>query len=288
MKRKIAMVGTAASGIAAPYADPSWEIWGVSQRAEYVTRATRWFELHRLDGEPQDWANLWRKSLSGFIGDTELIMMYPEPGLAKNLTVYPHEQIVARFGTFFMTSTFAWMMALALNELRPIGGQPVDGEIAIYGVDMEYGTEYRQQRSGFRHFIQLAAHMGVPVTRLADGGLAYEPVPYPMWQDDPLLSKLTLRSKIVKERLASFNESLAVTQEMMAQARAKLDLLEELKRCVVADADSDFSCFIKNKEEQLERDLQAFTKTSATISKDIVKLEGNDDEQQWMIDYLQP
>ena len=86
-------------------------------------------------------------------------------------------------------------MALAIAELRPKDGPPVEGEIGIWGVEMEHGTEYREQRVGFRHFIDLAKEIGIPVTRLVSGGLAYEPVPSPFWQDDPLLSKLAKRTQ---------------------------------------------------------------------------------------------
>lgn len=281
--RKIAMVGTASSGANAPYDDASWEIWGVSSPGPYVTRATRWFELHRLDGEPQDWANLWRKVIKDFIKDTELLMLYPEPGLAKNLTTYPHDRIVNRFGTFFMTSTFSWMMALAIDELCPVGKARVPGEVVgeilVLGVDMEYGTEYRQQRSGLRHFIELAKHYGIIVHRIVDGGLAYEPVPYPLWQDDPLLAKLNLRSREVKRRLKDYIQTLDLTQRMIAQSKAVLDTLEEIKT-------KSFDLGDRIKVE--ERKLNDLLKTSHNISKDVVKLEGADEEQQWLMDYLQP
>lgn len=278
--RRIAMVGTTSSGASAPFNDASWEIWGVSQRANYVTRATRWFELHRLDGEPQEWANQWRTAVKAFIGDAELIMMYPEHGLAKTVIVYPHKAVVDRFGTYFMTSTFSWMMALAIDELRPLHALPVDGEIAIYGVDMEYGTEYRQQRSGFQHFIHLAKALGIPVTRLADSGLAYDPVPYPMWQDDPLLAKLSLRSAGVKNKLRELDLGRHATQTMIAQQAAIIDVIEKSKEKLGFDWDK--------KLEESKKLLIALTNTSAETSRQIVNLEGQDAEQQWLSDYLQP
>lgn len=274
------MVGTTSSGSLAPFDDLAWEIWGVSQRAKYVTRATRWFELHRLDGEPPGWAAAWRAAVKGFIGDVELIMMYPEPELAKTVTSYPHKAIVERFGTYFMTSTFSWMMAKAIDELRPIGQPEIEGEIAIYGVDMEYGTEYRQQRSGFQHFIHLAKALGITVTRLADSGLAYDPVPYPMWQDDPLLSKLTLRNDGVKKKLRELDSGRHATQTMMAQCAAVIDIIEKSKAQPGFDWDK--------KLEENQKRLIALTNTSSETSRQIVNLEGQDSEQQWLSDYLQP
>src|SRR3990167_8308310 len=161
--RKIALVGTASSGAGAPYDDLSFEIWGVSARAAYVTRANRWFELHRLDGEPPEWAASWRKTIADFTHDIgEVLMFWPEYKLAQKVTAYPYQQIADRFGTYFMTSSFSWMMALAIDEMRPLDkdGYPVafhnGDEISIFGVDMEHGTEYQKQRTGFRHFIDIA------------------------------------------------------------------------------------------------------------------------------------
>ena len=153
LPRKIALVGTSPTGESAPYHDDTWEIWGVSQRAKYVTRANRWFEIHRLDGEPRHFQEEWRASMRAFLNNKTtkpipLYMMYPETGLTGNVIQYPVDAMIARFGAYFMTSSFAWMMAMAIDELRPLNGRKVNGEIGIYGVEMEYGTEYRKQRVG--------------------------------------------------------------------------------------------------------------------------------------------
>ena len=271
--RKIAMVGTASSGSGAPYKDESWEVWGVSCRAGYVTRATRWFELHRLDGEPEAWADSWRDTIKTFSHDVDLYMLYPEKGLGPNVLPYPYEKIVARFGTYFMTSTFAWMMALAIDEMAPVGEIAKDCEIGIWGVEMEYGTEYRQQRAGLRHFIDLAGMLGITVTRLAAGGLVYEPVPYPLWQDDPLLCKLEQRSTITRLRLEKYDKSLKATRTMIAQNRAVLEALQGVKGKV-------------KEVERLEKETASLMEASAQLSRDITEAQGADEEQRWLGDYL--
>lgn len=278
MSRKIALVGTASSGASAPYNDPSWEIWGVSARADYVTRANRWFELHRLDGEPEDWANVWRATMRVFTHDVDLLyMFYPEKDLAPKVISYPYEKIVDRFGTYFMTSTFSWMMALAIDEMCPKGKPPKPGTIGIWGVDMEYGTEYRQQRVGLRHFVDLARVLGIDIVRLADGGLAYEPIPYPFWQDDPLLSKLGLRQKNTHEKMENCHDTLGLTRSLIASNRT---LQEELKKI-------DKTYDIPERLKSLEKEEKNLLDTSATISKDIVGLEGANSVERWITDYLQ-
>lgn len=275
MPRKIAIVGTAGSGKEAPYNDSSYELWGVSARADYFVRADRWYELHRLDGEPPEWAAAWRKTLSGFIGDTPLYMFYPEPDLAKEVITYPHDEIVARFGTYFMTSTFSWMIAHAIHEMRPTRTTEGEGdEIFICGVDMEAGTEYSQQRQGFRHFIHLASSLGIIVTRLGEGGQTYEPIPYPMWQDDPLICKLEWRKKQTSDRLAVLDKAIRANRETTSHARGEFSVWQEVKN--------------EEKCAEIEKLLVDLNQSSAALSIEITQLEGRLDEIKWSLAYLQP
>jgi hypothetical protein len=277
--RKIALIGTAGSAPEAPYHDPSWEIWGVSARGEYVTRADRWFELHRLDGEPPDWAANWRKTIKTFTHDLDLYMFYPEPDLGPNIKNYPHDHIVSRFGTYFMTSSFAWMMAMAIDELRPQKGKPVDGEIGVWGVDMEYGTEYTEQRSGFRHFFELAKILGIKVSRLASSGLAYEPVPYPLWQDDPLLNKLKLRQSDSRHNIDSLNDSLRRTHSLISNIQGALNEINKA---------SQKGYSRKKSKEGLQKQLDGLMDTSGSLSKELVHWQATSEEQSWLRDYLIP
>lgn len=284
LTRKIALVGTSPTGENAPYDDQSWEIWGVSQRAEYVTRATRWFELHRIDGEPRHFQDEWRASMRAFLNNKTaypipLYMMYPETGITENIIQYPVDAMIARFGTYFMTSSFAWMMAMAIDELRPLSGNKNCGEIAIYGVEMEYGTEYRQQRVGFRHFIDLARVLDIPITRLAEGGLAYEPIPYPMWQDDPLLCKSMARHEDAVNQLKDLDDTIYHTRQGISATEGALNELG-------LQAESDY-----DKEQRtvvLEKQLSALLDSSAQTSKGIVQWQAIKGEHDWLQDYLAP
>lgn len=276
--RKVALVGTTSTGADAPYDDETFEIWGVSARADYVTRANRWFELHRLAGEPKEWADGWRKTVKTFSHDVELLMFYPEMDLGPVVALYPAERITRRFGTYFMTSTFAWMMALAIDEMCPADGKWEPGEIAVYGVEMEYDTEYRQQRTGFRHFIDLARVMGITITLHVASGLAFEPVPYPMWQDDPLINKLELRNKNSREKLAKLDASIRNTRTLIAQNNFAIQVLKELPA-------SDSSAA---RIAELEDEVPALMEVSSGISKEILQNQGMAEEQGWLMDYLAP
>jgi post-segregation antitoxin (ccd killing protein) len=143
---------------------------------------------------------------------------------------------------------------------------------------MEYATEYREQRTGFRHFIDLARVMGIEVTRLANSGLSFEPVPYPFIQDDPLLNKLSLRQRQTKMQLNNWNESLRLTRTMIAQNEAVISILKEQEK----------TDKVTKKIESLEKEKAELLKTSANLSKDITIAEGAHQEQSWLKDYLHP
>lgn len=278
--RKIAMIGTSLSRVAAPYADPSWEIWGVSARGDTVTRANRWFEMHSFRAEAEDWTNRWCKELRETVTrDCDLYMLFPRSDCGPRVKQYPDKRITDRFGSYFKTSTFAWMMALAIDEMAPAGQMALAGStIAIFGVEMEYGTEYREQRAGFRHYIALAQQLGIKVLRLAQGGLIYEPVPYPLWQDDPLLCKIHLRMQQNKRALEKADNHRLRTQTMIAQVRAVREEVEKFKDGYDVAA----------KLEKLKSEEQSLLEISANLSRDIVHLQGAHEEQAWTKDYLTP
>lgn len=282
MSRRIALVGTAQSSAHAPFRDESWEIWGVGYRGDHVTRATRWYELHRLEGgaDGPEWPDLVR----AWAKDCELWMMWPQP-LGETVHQYPHERMAARFGTFFMTSSFAWMMAQAIDELRPVGGEPVPGEIGLWGVDMEYGTEYREQRAGLRHFISLAKALGIPVRMVLSSGLAYEPVPYPFRDDDPLLAKLRYRK-------ATLAKEKQVRQTALDGATGRLDRIaaakDELRRGIQSAPEKAVKDWAAERIASLDREADSYAKAIPKLQFDANWCAGALDELDWFQDYLQP
>lgn len=297
MARKIALLGTAPSGEHAPFRDLSWEIWGVSARCHYVTRADRWFEIHRLAGEPPEWAENWRKDIKRWL-DTDqipLYMIWPED-LGPTVKQYPVQDIVGRFGSFFMTSTFAWMAAMAISELCPIvDGRPTiaepGSEIGVWGVDMEYGTEYRDQRAGIRHFLELCKQLGIQTRKLVTGGLTYEPIPYPMWQDDPLLNKLKHRYENASGEASRATENL---HEIRADYNKALGAIAEIKLMtetpkLPADEDGDAKPYnFVERLEHLESLLKAKAELGDKFQTNKTACQAIMGEQEWLMDYLKP
>lgn len=207
MARKVCIIGTTPSAAEAPYDDESWEIWGVSTREEWVTRATRWFELHSFETEDDEWVADWKKKLERWTKDCELY----------DLSLYPIEEVKQWFGTYFLTSTVAWMIALAIYENEDVKDVERISDLMLWGVDLEHGDEYRDQRAGVKHFIELAKFAGIAMHIDGINGIAFDPVPYPMWQDDPQIKKIDWRETLQKADLKKLQADLfKVEQEIFA------------------------------------------------------------------------
>lgn len=148
---KIALLGAHPSTLAnAPYKDRTWEIWCCSSRnMGAVPRHDLWFELH----EP-----LGHEKYVSWLAKLPRVMVRTEVGRVAlpHAHVYPEEDMRARFGPYFFTSSIAYMLALALSR------EP--DEIGLWGVEMAKKHEYEYQRPGCHYFIQKARDAGIRVS----------------------------------------------------------------------------------------------------------------------------
>lgn len=233
-RRKVAIVGTAPNSIAAPFDDPSWEIWGVGFRGAHVTRATRWYEIHNLalEKDGKDWPPLFDK----WAADCDVWMFFPDqlPNVKEKCRQYPVKFILDRHSPRFLSSSFAWMFAHALHA-HELGEDKVD-EIGVWGVDMEGGTEYEEQRAGCFHFIEIAKMLGVNVRLVTSGGLAYVPPPYPFSKDDPVAEKLKLKREALEAEKAKYDQMGADARQRMAYLQGQIEFIGTLRDKFV-DAD---------------------------------------------------
>ncbi len=274
-QRKIALVGTADSGKVIDYESEGWECWGVGGIPGWIAIADRWYEVHRLAGESEEFRDFRMALYKEFKG--ALYMHYPDPSI-DNVVNYPVEHITERFGTYFMTSSFSWMMAHAIDELCPEDGKSTPGEIGIFGVDMEHGAEYLKQRSGLRHFIELAKVLGIMVTRLTSAGISYEPIPYPMWQDDPLINKIDKRQLQARENMRRLDKLIPTLESSRLQ---NLMVISALKHFCLKTKDDP-----TEEIARLEKENDEFSSALKPMREDLIHWDSVEDEQQWLRDYI--
>lgn len=202
-----------------------FEIWGCSPAAWSVSpRATRWFEVHRWEPGREWFSTEYCDFLRRFKGSVYTGARIPE---ITNHVVYPIDEMEAKFSSYFMTSSLALMMAIAIDTIdkvraerakwRDVGteynaagherltalGVPIaelekddsDDVIGMWGVDMAATEEYGYQRPGCQFFILEALRRGIGFYLPPESDLM-RPMPvYGISEWDHNYIKLTTRAR---------------------------------------------------------------------------------------------
>lgn len=169
---KIALIGSAPGSVRlAPYADPTWQIWGCSPGVYGVApRVDLWFELHRFEpGQP--W---FSPEYCQWMAKAKFPVMMAEVRAEIPTSVRtPQEHLIAKYDPeqWFWTSTLSWMMAVALETIvTKYGGEDAlrklpqgTAKIGFWGVDMAASEEYEAQRAGIHFFAKIAKSLGIEV-----------------------------------------------------------------------------------------------------------------------------
>jgi len=190
---KIALVGTAPSSrMLAPYADPSWTIWGCSPgNMGVLPRVDAWFEIHgnllwpehKHYGEPYiNW--LRQQTFPIYMQNQELV---------PNAVPLPYREIVKEFGPYFFTSSFAWMMAFAMMK----GAK----EVALYGIDMASRDEYILQRPGAYYFFEEGKKRGIKMQAPYESDIMQPPGLYGFSEVTQYGRKLLARKSELDQRV---------------------------------------------------------------------------------------
>lgn len=228
--KKIAILGTATTTLeCAPVNDPSWEIWACSPwmqgklhpRSETTGGFDRFFEVHPLSQfapcEVTDFIPWMAKC-------GKPVHVFHDLGL-PNQVFCEKEKIEAQHGSAFLTSTIAWMLAIAIEE-RP-------AQIGIWGVDMADGTEYAYQKQGCLHFIALARLLGIDIVLPSESELRHVPAAYPDRYATDIAIRLTKKIEKTRAELAEIERNLKVFEEARNMKRGELDAFKSMYRTMV-------------------------------------------------------
>ena len=210
---KVALIGTAPSSrMLAPYNDPTWKIWACSPGNQgTIPRADVWFELHGnlLWPENESYGApyiAWLKTLT-------IPVYMQDQRYVPNAITYPKDEMIKEFGKDFFTSSFAWMMALAIKQMLP------GDEMALYGIDMASRDEYILQRPGFYFFRHIAQSRGIKVSAPHESDIMQSPGLYGYSEVTPFGRKVLAREKEIKDRVAGMKQQ----QEQLKHSIAYLD-----------------------------------------------------------------
>lgn len=209
-----------------PHMEETWEIWGCSPGAfGVVRRATRWFEVHRWEPGKPWFSPEYCQFLCDFKGPVYTGRPIPE---IKNHVVYPIERVEEEFSSYFLTSSLALMMALAILEIEDYRKAHPEHDhdedvIGFWGVDMAATEEYGYQRAGCQHFILEALRRGIGVYVPPESDLL-RPMPvYGLSEWDHNYIKLTARARELNDRLARHHQEAEAAQAQMRFITGAID-----------------------------------------------------------------
>ena len=210
---KVAICGSSElSAHTTPVDDPEWEIWGCSPASRIrLKKAHRWFELHLWD----DWLRRQKdyvEFLRNFPGPVYTAGEIPE---IPNAVRYPIAEVEREFSSYFLTSSCALMMALAIAEKPEV--------IGLFGMDMAEKTEYREQRPGAHFFILEALRRGIGIYVPMESVLL-RPAPvygFCEWTQEYIQSRLrsAQMSELLKKERQSLQDAQIRAQRYEAMAR---------------------------------------------------------------------
>ena len=205
---KIIILGTAPSSFnLAPYGG-DWEIWACSPGTYGAPKIDKFFELHRWEPGQEWFSEGYCDFLRNFPGEVIMSKEVPE---IQGCTIIPHQELVAKYGPYFFTSSIAWMMAMAI-EMKP-------EKIALFGVDMAATTEYHDQRMGCQYFAMIAKAQGIEVGVPPESDL-FRPAPlYGVCESSHCWIKQTSRARELASRL----------REAEAEVKKKSDEIHFIK-----------------------------------------------------------
>lgn len=195
---KIALVGSApSSNLLAPFHDPAWQIWACSpDNIRILPRVDLWFELHGDLG----WVKYqhWAVPYLAWMNEQTCPVFAQDQTFIPRAMTFPKAEMIARYGVYFFTSTFSWMIAYAISQGAT--------EIGLFGIDMATDSEYGKQRPGFQHFLNLAAGMGIKISAPNESDILQPPPLYGYDITTPFGRKLHVRKDEIAARIEAMEK----------------------------------------------------------------------------------
>lgn len=236
--RKIVLLGTAPSSMAlAPFGNPEWEVWACSPGTYSLVvnngvKFDRFFELHRWEPHQEWFSEGYRKFLMEFPNPVIMSDVVPE---IPSCTLLPWQELVAKYGPYFFTSSLAWMMAMAIEEGATT--------IALYGVDMAASSEYENQRLGCQYFATIARARGIEVGVPPESDL-FRPAPlYGVCENSHAWIKQRARHIELNTRVKQIEADLQKNQGELSFLRGAMDDLDWQLHSWFGAADTQHKAF---------------------------------------------
>lgn len=212
--RRIAILGFAESVNAAPFSDPTWEMWGMNGLWRILPkvpeeRFAAWFEVHswpyileherisNIGTQQSDWLKL----------EHPFPVFMQEPRLdCPSAAPFDVDALIARLGRDYFTSSVAFELGFALC-------QDDVSEIGLWGIDLIHGTEWGDQRPCAEYWLGRAEERGIKITRHENSALLKQQFRYAYDQAPPLVAEMRdfiqRQAVVTQKKLGELSEANA-------------------------------------------------------------------------------
>lgn len=220
---RIALVGTAPSSRnLAPFNNASWQIWGVGpgnlQPESTLPRCDVFFEIH-------PYADIAREaSYAPYIENLKKVpkvyMQKAEPDIPGSVA-YPLDAMIEKYGPYFFTSSFSYMIAEAIDVLAKSGDE--EKILGFWGIDCSATEEYGLQRPGAHFFYMKACEAGIKIICPPESDLLHPPALYGFVENDPWFRKNMARMREYSHAHGCAMTDLRIAQEKVMRLQGTID-----------------------------------------------------------------
>lgn len=190
-----------------------------------MPRCDVFFEMHPFDGPDGIMAcPTWMPYLSELRKIPKVYGIKPEPEVLPQLVEYPIEEMDQKYGPYFWTSSFSYMIPLAIKEL--LASPDEEKVMGFWGVDCSATEEYGQQRPGAHFFFMKACEAGIKVICPPESDLLMPPARYGYCQADPWHRKQMARKR---EYEALYHQKMAVVRGESETATRLMGALDDIQ-----------------------------------------------------------
>jgi hypothetical protein len=236
------------------FVNDDWDIWCCSPGTYgVIPRITRFFEVHRFEPGQPWFSPEYCQFLRDFRGPVYVGGNVPD---LPNAVLYPTEQVEAEFSPYFLTSSLALMMAVAILEIEQVrreralmtGSKENDDTIGMWGVDMSAGEEWAEQRPGCQFFILEALRRGIRVYIPPESDIL-RPLPiYGVSEWDAKYIKATARAREMNTRIANHAQVAAENTKQHTYLQGAMDNMNYFIKTFLSDHGLPPGIFLKHTE----------------------------------------
>lgn len=224
--RKLAILGFGETVRDAPVADPSWELvamngfWRAAEPDFQITapeeRYSLWLDMHTVE-----FTRAYGKA-AGFDDKQERwlekehpfpIFMLDEDPVFPSVIRFPIEDVIAKVGRDYFTSSVAYALAWALANLETVA------EVGLWGIDLTHSSEYADQRPCAEYWIGRLESAGIKVTIHENSALLKQRQRYGYEIANPLYSEIRAA---VMEQAASLSKAIQEGQAKQSDIMSQM------------------------------------------------------------------